>query len=280
LITRLDPVLGRVRMDSAQVEQVIVNLAVNAREAMPKGGCLTIETTDVEIHQRECPTRPELSPGRYVRLSVADTGCGMTDKVMAHIFEPFFSTKSVGKGTGLGLATVFGIIKQAGGDITVESRTGRGTTFVILLPAVAEVASPVAPEVVQLAPRGSETLLVAEDEEGVRKAARGILEKQGYTVLEAGTGADAVQVAGDHPGPVHLLVTDVVMPDLGGRDLADAVRARRPGVKVLYMSGYTDDAVIRHGVSQATDAFLQKPFTALGLARKVRDVLEAHRVQK
>jgi CheY-like chemotaxis protein len=204
----------------------------------------------------------------------------MTDKVMAHIFEPFFSTKSVGKGTGLGLATVFGIIKQAGGDITVESRTGRGTTFVILLPAVAEVASPVAPEVVQLAPRGSETLLVAEDEEGVRKAARGILEKQGYTVLEAGTGADAVQVAGDHPGPVHLLVTDVVMPDLGGRDLADAVRARRPGVKVLYMSGYTDDAVIRHGVSQATDAFLQKPFTALGLARKVRDVLEAHRVQK
>ncbi len=280
LTTRLDPALSRVRMDSAQVEQVIVNLAVNAREAMPKGGRLSIETTDVDIHQRDCPIGSGLNPGRYVRLSVSDTGCGMTDKVKARLFEPFFTTKDSSKRSGLGLATVFGIVKQAAGDITVESRAGRGAAFVILLPAAAEPAAPVAADVKQLAPGGIETLLLAEDEEGVRKAARGILEKQGYTVLEAGTGADALRVVGDHPGPVHLLVTDVVMPDLGGRDLADAVRARRPDVKILYMSGYTDDAVIRHGVSQATDAFLQKPFTTLGLARKVRDVLDAHHAQE
>jgi CheY-like chemotaxis protein len=257
-----------------QVEQVVLNLAVNARDAMPRGGRLIIETGDVEIRAADLVGCPDLKPGRHIRLSVSDTGCGMTDEVKARIFEPFFTTKGVGKGTGLGLATVYGIVKQAGGHITVDSRVGVGSTFTILLPAVPLAAVPAEGGEVRVAPRGSDTILLAEDEEGVRRLARMVLQMQGYAVLEAGTGADALSAAGAHPGPIHLLLTDVVMPDLGGRDLAEAVRARRAGVKVLYMSGYTDDAVVRHGVSEASDAFLQKPFTPLGLARKVRAVLD------
>jgi CheY-like chemotaxis protein len=198
----------------------------------------------------------------------------MTDEVKARLFEPFFTTKGVGKGTGLGLATVYGIVKQAGGDVTVHTRVGAGTTFAILLPAVPETAVPVESKALRLAPRGTETVLLTEDADAVRKLVRRALEMQGYTVLEAGTGADAERALDAHPGPIHLLVTDVVMPDLNGRELANAVRARRPGVKVLYISGYTDDAVVRHGVSEAADAFLQKPFTPLSLARKVREVLD------
>ena len=274
LTTVLSPGLSRVRIDPVQVEQLLINLAVNARDAMPRGGRLTIETKDVEVGEGDVPGRPDLKPGWHVRLSVTDTGHGMTDEVKARLFEPFFTTKGAGKGTGLGLATVYGIVKQASGDVTVHTRVGAGTTFAILLPAVAETAVPAESGGPRVAPRGAETVLLAEDEDGVRKLTRQALEMQGYTVLEAGTGADAVRAVEAHTGPVHLLVTDVVMPDLGGRDLAEAVRARRPGVKVLYMSGYTDDAVIRHGVSEAADAFLQKPFTPLGLARKVREVLD------
>ena len=274
LTTVLSPGLSRVRIDPGQVEQVLMNLAVNARDAMPRGGRLTIETKDVAVGEGDVPGRADPKPGRQVRLSVADTGDGMTDEVKARIFEPFFTTKGVGKGTGLGLATVYGIVKQAGGDIAVDSRVGAGTRFTILLPALPETGEPAESGALRVAPRGAETVLLAEDEDAVRKLARLALEMQGYTVVEAGTGADAVRVAETYPGPVHLLATDVVMPDLGGRDLAEAVRARRPGVKVLYMSGYTDDAVIRHGVSEVADAFLQKPFTPLGLARKVREVLD------
>jgi two-component system cell cycle sensor histidine kinase/response regulator CckA len=274
LTTILSPGLSRVRIDPGQVEQVLMNLAVNARDAMPRGGRLTIETKDVEVGEVDLACRPDLKPGRHVQLSVADTGHGMTDEVQARLFEPFFTTKGVGKGTGLGLATVYGIVKQAGADIAVDTRVGAGTTFTILFPAVPESAVPAETGELRGAPRGAETVLLAEDEDAVRKLARLALEMQGYTVLEAGTGADAVRVAETHPGPVHLLATDVVMPDLGGGDLAEAVRARRPGVKVLYMSGYTDDAVIRHGVSEAVDAFVQKPFTLLGFARKVREVLD------
>jgi PAS domain S-box-containing protein len=274
LTTVLSPGLSRVRIDPVQVEQVLMNLAVNARDAMLRGGQLTIETTNVEMGEGDIPGRPDLKPGRQVRLSVADTGHGMTDEVKARLFEPFFTTKGVGKGTGLGLATVYGIVKQAGGDVTVHTRVGAGTTFTIFLPAVPETAKPVESGALRLAPRGAETVLLTEDAEAVRKLVRRALEMQGYTVLEAGTGADAERAVDAHPGPVHLLVTDVVMPDLNGRELADAIRARRPGVKVLYISGYTDDAVVRHGVSEAADAFLQKPFTPLSLARKVREVLD------
>jgi two-component system cell cycle sensor histidine kinase/response regulator CckA len=274
LVTVLSPRLSRVRIDPVQVEQLILNLAVNARDAMLRGGRLTIETRDVNRRKGDLSGDRDVKPGLYVRLSVTDTGGGMKDEVKARIFEPFFTTKGLGKGTGLGLATVYGIVKQAGGQITVESRIGAGTTFAILLPALPAVASPVERDWVRVAPRGTETVLLAEDEEGVRRVARLALEMQGYRVLEAGTGAEALRALDAHPGPVHLLLTDVVMPDLGGRDLADAVRARRPWVKVLYTSGHTDDVAIRYGVSEAADAFLQKPFTLLGLARKVREVLD------
>jgi two-component system, cell cycle sensor histidine kinase and response regulator CckA len=274
LATVLSPRLSRVRIDPVQVEQLILNLGVNARDAMPRGGRLTLSTENVDVRKQDRRSDPDLKPGRYVRLSLADTGMGMTDEVKARIFEPFFTTKGVGRGTGLGLATVYGIVKQAGGQITVESQVGAGTTFAILLPAVPEADAPAGPESVPIAPRGTETVLLVEDEEGVRRVARLALEMQGYTVLEAAAGPEALRALDDHPEPVHLLLTDVVMPDLGGRELADAVRARRPGVKVLYTSGYTDDVAIRYDVSETDDAFLQKPFTALGLARKVREVLD------
>jgi PAS domain S-box-containing protein len=276
LTTGLSPGLSRVRIDPGQVEQVLLNLAVNARDAMPQGGRLTIRTDDVEIRPGDQGGGTDLKPGRHVRLAVADTGSGMTDEVKARLFEPFFTTKAIGRGTGLGLATVYGIVKQAGGHITVDTRLGVGTTFIVLLPAVAGAKAPALGPAPPPA-RGSETVLVAEDEDAVRRMSRMVLELEGYTVLDAGTGTEALRIAEGYSGPIHLLLTDVVMPDLGGRDLADAVRARRPEVKVLYMSGYTDDAVVRRGVSEAVDAFLQKPFTSLALTRKVRAVLDEAR---
>jgi PAS domain S-box-containing protein len=272
LSTSLAPGLERVKADPGQVEQVVMNLAVNARDAMPTGGQVTIQTSNLRL--REVDARySELPPGRYVRLAVSDTGHGMTDEVKAKVFEPFFTTKEPGQGTGLGLATVYGIVKTYGGNVAVESEVGVGTTFTILLPAAAAADRPLG-EPLQVAPRGTETVLLVEDDDGVRRLARIALEAQGYTVVEAASGADAVRAAESHPTPVHLLLTDVVMPHQSGREVADAVRARRPGVKVLYVSGYTDDAVIAHGVLGATDAFLQKPFTPLGLARKVRAILD------
>jgi CheY-like chemotaxis protein len=197
----------------------------------------------------------------------------MTDEVKAKVFEPFFTTKEVGKGTGLGLATVYGIVTNYGGQVCVESEVGVGTTFTILLPAE-EVAARPADDVLRVSPRGTETVMLVEDDDAVRRLVRMTLEALGYTVLEAAGGAEALPAVEHHSGPVHLLLTDVVMPDQGGQKVAEAVRARIPGVKVLYMSGHTDDAVVRHGVLEARDAFIQKPFTSSGLARKVRAVLD------
>jgi CheY-like chemotaxis protein len=273
LITSLAPGLERVKADPGQVEQVILNLVVNARDAMPTGGRLTIATANVEVREGD-PRFPELAAGRYVRLAVSDTGQGMTDGVKAQVFEPFFTTKEPGKGTGLGLATVYGIVKTYGGHVAVDSAVGAGTTFTVLLPAEGRPADASAGEPSGLAPRGTETVLLVEDDDGVRRLARIALEAQGYTVLEAADGDEAVAAAESHTGSIHLLLTDVVMPHQGGREVVQAVRACRPGLKVLYMSGYTDDGVFRHGVSEAADAFLQKPFSPLGLARRVRAVLD------
>jgi CheY-like chemotaxis protein len=198
----------------------------------------------------------------------------MTDEVKTQIFEPFFTTKELGKGTGLGLATVYGIVKTYGGHVSVYSEVDVGTTFSVFLPAVQTPDATPGPGPSSVAPRGTETVLLVEDDDWVRRLARIALEAQGYTVLEAVGGAEAVRLAGGYSGPIHLLLTDVVMPDRGGREVADALRTRRPGVKVLYVSGYTDDAIVRHGVLEAKDAFLQKPFTPLVLARKVREVLD------
>lgn len=263
----LFPGACRVRIDPGQLEQVIMNLAVNARDALPRGGDLTVETALV----------PDTGPATAARLVVSDTGCGMCDDVKARIFEPFFTTKAVGKGTGLGLAMVYGIVQQAGGTIRVESAVGRGATFTIELPVVPDSTHGTEePTATGLAPRGTETVLLVEDEDAVRGLAKVVLELQGYTVLEAATGEQARALAAACDRPIHLLVTDVVMPNLGGRDLAAALRATRPELPVLFVSGYTDDALVRHGLEVSELAFLQKPFTPLSLARKVREVLDAH----
>jgi CheY-like chemotaxis protein len=242
---------------------------------MPRGGRLTISTETVQLPDPLPTGSNEIGPGPYVRVTVADTGCGMPPEVQARVFEPFFTTKGPGKGTGLGLATVYGIVRQAGGAITVASEPGAGTTFRILLPAVREVPVGQGPDGPAAPRRGTETVLVAEDEAGVRDVARAMLGMQGYTVLVARTGAEAVRIASGHPGPIDLLLTDVVMPDLGGRALAEVVRRHRPRARVMYMSGYTDDAVIRSGIESSRDWFIQKPFTPHALARRVREVLDS-----
>jgi PAS domain S-box-containing protein len=260
----LQPGLGRVRADPTQLQQAVLNLAVNARDAMPRGGRLSVVTREAERDEG----------GRWVALAVTDTGCGMAEEVKAHLFEPFFTTKAPGQGTGLGLSTVYGIVKQSGGHVEVESQPGAGTTFTIYLPRVegsGEAETSAGPPAV---PPGHETVLLAEDEQAVRSLARQVLLSGGYTVLEAGDGAQALWLAERHGGPIHLLVTDVVMPGLGGRGLAERLCAARPGLKVLYLSGYTDDAVVRHGVSREAVHFLPKPFSAAALALKVREVLD------
>ncbi len=271
LTTSFDPALRRVNADRGQIEQLVMNLALNARDAMPDGGRLTIETCDV-LRADDTRAYPVHEPARYACLRVTDTGMGMTEAVKARIFEPFFTTKDLGKGTGLGLATVFGIAKQAGGHVDVETAPGKGTTFRVLLPAIDEISAPMPGRHAE-APRGYETVLLAEDEESVRRLAKIGLETQGYTVLEARSGREAIAASQSHDGPLHVLVTDVVMPDFGGREIADRIRALRPGIRVLYTSGYTDDALMRKGVSDDTDAFLQKPFTPQTLASKIRAVL-------
>ncbi len=275
LTAALDPNVPRVKVDPSQIEQVILNLAVNARDAMPTGGRLTIETGTVVVGEDAAVDDPDVRPGCYARLAVTDTGHGMSDEVKAQLFEPFFTTKEAGKGTGLGLAVVHGVVKQSGGHIGVYSEVGVGTTFRILLPAVDAVPARLSARVPVVPERGVETVLLVEDEEAVRRMAQIALEAHGYTVLTARHGREAVQVSEQHRGPLHLLLTDVVMPEMGGRELAQHLRSRGGGVRVLYMSGYTDDAVVRHGILEATDAFLHKPFTPLSLARKVRDVLDA-----
>jgi two-component system cell cycle sensor histidine kinase/response regulator CckA len=272
--------LGRVKADPGQIEQVILNLAINARDAMPSGGPLTIETANVELDTVYAAHHAEVTPGPYVVLAVSDTGTGMDAATQARLFEPFFTTKEPGKGTGLGLATVYGIVKQSGGHIAVYSEPGRGSTFKVYLPRVE--GSPDAVESVPAATppsRGSETVLLVEDEAELRELAEEVLSSRGYTVLQAGSPAEALQLAERHDGPVHLLLTDVVMPGMSGRELADRLLGARPALKALFMSGYTDTAIVHHGVLDPGTPFLQKPFTPDALVRKVRDVLDQSRAR-
>lgn len=274
LVNALADDLGRVKADPGQIEQVIMNLVVNARDAMPYGGKLTIETANVELDEAYARTHVGAIPGHYVMLSSSDTGVGMPPEVKDRIFEPFFTTKESGRGTGLGLSTVYGIVKQSGGYIWVESEPGEGATFKIYLPRVDEPLDQVKKAGVEGdLPRGNETILVVEDEEEVKKVAVRILRNQGYKVLEASQGLDAFLICGEHKGPIHLFLTDVVMPKMGGRELADRIKSIRPEIKVLYMSGYTDNVIVHHGILEEGINYIQKPFTVEDLARKVWEVL-------
>jgi len=270
LVLSLADGLGHVRADPRQLEQVVLNLAANARDAMPNGGTLTIETRDADG-----ATAAGSPPGRPVMLTVRDTGVGMDDAARKRVFEPFFTTKEVGKGTGLGLSTVYGIVKQSGGSVWVDSRPHGGTTFTIALPRVDERLGPGALAEVVTDARGIETILVVEDEYAVRTLTRRILESAGYRVVAAGSGAEALELLGRMDNPIHLLLTDVVMPGMNGRELADRVVGLRPDIKVLYTTGYTSDALLRRGVLDATSIVVTKPFTALELRRKIRDLLDA-----
>ena len=274
LVTVLAPDLGSVKADPGQIEQVIMNLAVNARDAMPDGGKLTIETSNVELGEAYTLEHRPVSPGAYVLLSVSDAGTGMDEATKAHLFEPFFTTKEKGRGTGLGLATVYGIVKQSGGFVWVYSEPGHGTTLKIYLPRVNEAPPDLPHGRSPEALHGTETILLAEDSAGVRAVAREVLQRNGYAVIQASDGRAALELAAAHSGPIHLLVTDVIMPGMSGRQLADRLRDERPELKVLFVSGYTDDAIIRHGILEPGIAFLQKPFTPDALARKVREVLQ------
>jgi two-component system, cell cycle sensor histidine kinase and response regulator CckA len=268
--------LGRVKADAGQVEQVILNLSVNARDAMPQGGRLILETANVTLDERAARRAPDLAPGSYVVLSVTDSGHGMDAATRAQIFEPFFTTKEVGKGTGLGLATVYGIVKQSGGFIEVESEPGRGASFKVYLPRVEEaVAVPEPAKASGTRLRGSETVLLVEDDEFLRTFAREILTVQGYVVLEATSPRDALRIQAAHQGRINLLLTDVVMPEMNGRQLADHLKKARPDMAVLFMSGYTGAALSERGeAAEFTGQLLQKPFTPDGLSRRVREVLD------
>jgi len=274
LRTILSEDIGKIEADPGQIEQVIMNLAVNSRDAMPYGGKLTIETKNIDLDEEDIKGHVDMKPGKYVMLSVSDTGIGMTKEVQDRIFEPFFTTKGVGKGTGLGLATVYGIVKQSGGDIWVYSEPGKGTIFKIYLPRVDKPAEELrAREEAKEIPRGNETILLVEDDEKVRRVAQRILEKQGYDIIEARNGEEAIEICKEIKKPVHLVLTDVVMPEMGGRELIERIKEVCKDFKVLYMSGYTDDVILRHGILEEGIAFIQKPFTLESLARKVREVL-------
>jgi CheY-like chemotaxis protein len=276
LVTLPAPDLGSVRADPGQIEQVLVNLAVNARDAMPEGGKLTIETQNVELDREYARRHVNVSPGRYVMIAISDTGVGMDEQTRDRAFEPFFTTKEQGRGTGLGLAMCYGIVNQHGGHIWVYSEPGHGTVFKIYLPRVDDPARQLPPvaEAGDL-PRGDETILLVEDEPAVRALAARVLRGQGYTVFEAGQGAEALAIARAQPrGTIDLLLTDVVMPAMSGKALADALQAELLGLKVLFISGYTDNAIVHHGRLDPGVAFLPKPFSPAALARRVREVLD------
>jgi CheY-like chemotaxis protein len=277
LVTHVPPGLGRVKADPGQIEQVIMNLAVNARDAMPRGGQLTLEAANAELDSSYTRRHESVLPGCYVMLAMSDTGMGMDAETQAHVFEPFFTTKEPGKGTGLGLSTVYGIVKQSGGSIWVYSEPGKGTTFKVYLPRIdqaAEAITPEEPSVGELS-RGSETILLVEDEKAVRSLAREILECRGYHVLETDGAIKALEISEGHKEHIHLLLTDVVMPQMSGSELAEHLAPLHPETKVLYMSGYADNAVVQHRLLGPGTALLQKPFTAQALARKLREVLDS-----
>jgi CheY-like chemotaxis protein len=273
VVLGLRPGLVPMKADRGQVEQIVMNLAVNARDAMPKGGTLTIETAAVELDEHYASTHFSVKPGPYVVLKVTDTGTGMTPQVQAHLFEPFFTTKEVGRGTGLGLATVHGIVARSGGSVDVDSEVGRGTSFTVYFPR-ADAAEMVAAPVPVARPRaGAETVLVVEDAEGLRELARRLLQRQGYTVLVAANADEALRLF-ERNASIDVILTDVVMPGASGPELTRQLVERRPALKVIYMSGYTEEAIVHHGVLKPGIAFLHKPFTSETLGRKVREVLD------
>ncbi|HEU0014895.1 MAG TPA: ATP-binding protein [Longimicrobium sp.] len=276
LVTRLDPALGRVRADPSQVEQVVMNLAVNARDAMPHGGVLVVSTENAVLDEALRRRFPYVVPGAYALLEVIDTGHGMDAETAKLALEPFFTTKAPGKGTGLGLATVYGIVKQSGGYIWLDSRPGRGTSIRVYLPLVSDVEAEAdeVRQVLAIPAEGRETVLLVEDEDAVRRIGERVLSRAGYRVLTASTGAEAVAVSRQHPGTIHLLLTDLVMPRMGGRDLARRLVAERPGLRVLYVSGYDRDAADGTAPGDRSD-FIEKPFTSEALAEHVRRILDS-----
>jgi CheY-like chemotaxis protein len=268
--------LGLISADPGQIEQIIMNLAVNARDAMPDGGKLTIETANVDLDEHFAQAHPAITPGPYVLIAISDTGIGMDEATKARVFEPFFTTKEKGKGTGLGLCTVYGIVEQSNGYIWVDSEPGQGATFKICFPIVkGKLPSSAIEETPESGSRGRETILLAEDEEAVCALAERILREKGYTVLNASNGMEALNIAREFAGPIHLLLTDVVMPGMSGKVLVHEMEAVRPGIKSLYISGYTDNALAADGILDSNVAFLQKPFSPESLIHKVRIVIDS-----
>jgi CheY-like chemotaxis protein len=279
LATSFAPDLWRVRADPTQIEQVILNLAVNGRDAMPGGGTLTLKTSHADLDAAFVSGHPGSSPGPHAVLSVSDTGHGMDASTLSHVFEPFFTTKPAGQGTGLGLAMIYGIVKQSGGYISAESEVGKGTTFTVYLPRTeAQQADPARAPDPASPPRGTETILLVEDEASLRGVMRETLQDAGYKVVESGSAEEALVSAAAHTSEIHLLLTDVVMPGASGEKLERQLRVVRPGMRVVYMSGYTDEAISRHGVLEPGRHFLQKPFAADVLLREVRRALDARGV--
>ena len=274
LVLELAPDLASVKADPGQIEQVLLNLIVNARDAMPDGGILGIETRAVQVDAVYAAEHPGTRPGPHAMLAVRDTGVGMDESIRRRIFEPFFTTKAQGKGTGLGLSMVYGIVKQSGGSIWFQSEPGHGSRFTIYLPCVTGLPAlrPAPPPAATA--HGQETVLVVEDEPPLRELAARVLTAAGYTVLQAANGADALALLAGHPDPVHLVFTDVVMPGMNGRELAARLATLRPAIRVLYTSGYTEDAILRHGVLDDPGRFLSKPYTPSVLRRRIREALD------